>query len=775
MKTKITTFTIALILTGLLVNAQQRFTVSGTIKDARTGEQLIGVLLSIETLKGAGAVSNEYGFYSITVPQGEYTIISRMIGYKEERSQLKLNKSSTLNILLEEDVAELEEVVVSGTSKDENVRQAQMGMEKLDIREISKIPVLMGEKDVLKTIQLLPGVKSAGEGNAGFYVRGGGLDQNLILLDEAPVYNASHLLGFFSTFNSEAVKDLTLYKGSMPAQYGGRLASVLDIKMNDGDEKKFHVGGGLGLISSKLSVEGPIVKDKGSFLIHGRRTYADAFLKFSPDSTLNNNRLYFYDLNGKASYRLNDNNRIYLSLYNGRDILGFGKTFNIGWGNTTGTLRWNHIINPRLFSNTSVIYSNYNYKVGIQFGKGDIAITSNIQDYNIKHEYQFFPNPKNKMRFGFNAIYHKILPGELTASDSAGINPKKLPSKYALETTVYATNEWKASERLTAIYGLRVSAFSMLGEGDFYTFNKNGNITDTLHSTKNEIVKTYVNSEPRLSFSYLLNTKSSVKVSYARTVQNLHLISNSTSSSPLDIWIPNSLNTKPELADQVAIGYAKNLRNNKFEFSSEAYYKDMQNQIDYKDGANTQANEKIEGELLYGAGRAYGLELLFKKKTGRLTGWIGYTLSRSEKKIYGVNGGNWYKAKQDRTHDISIVGIYEISKKWSLSATWVYNTGNAVTFPSGKYIIDGQVNFEYTERNAYRMPDYHRLDLGATWYLKRSKKIESSWNFSVYNAYARENAYMIQFQQDPNDQSRTQAIQTTLFRIVPSVTYNFKF
>jgi hypothetical protein len=775
MKTKLQTLAIVLFLFSATVHGQQKFAFSGTVKDAKTGERLIGALVTIQQLKGIGAASNEYGFYSITLPQGEYTVVSSYIGYKERRTQIKLNKSITLNLSLEEDAAELEEVVVTSVQKSDNVKQTQMGMERLDAKEIGKIPVLMGEKDVLKTIQLLPGVKSAGEGNAGFYVRGGGLDQNLILLDEAPVYNASHLLGFFSTFNSEAVKDITLYKGSMPAQYGGRLASALDIKMNDGDEKTYHVGGGIGLISSKLSVEGPIVKDKGSFLIHGRRTYADAFLKLSADTSLNENRLYFYDLNGKASYRLNDNNRLYLSVYNGRDILGLGKMFKIGWGNTTGTLRWNHIINSRLFSNTSLIYSNYNYKVGLQFGEGDISVTSNIQDYNLKHEYQFFPNPKNKARIGINAIHHTILPGQLEASEASGINPLKLQKKFALENAVYASNEWAVTKKLTAIYGVRLSSFSLLGAGDFYMFNEIGAVIDTLKAGNNELVKTYLNLEPRLSFSYLINEKNSIKASYARNVQNLHLISNSTSSSPTDIWIPSSLNTKPEVADQVAIGYSRSLKSNRYEFSSELYYKSMQNQIDYKDGANTQANEKIEGELLYGLGRAYGLELLLKKKTGKFTGWVGYTLSRSERKIDRINNGEWYLAKQDRTHDLSIVGIYDISKKWSLSATWVYNTGNAITFPSGKYEIDGEVNFQYTERNGYRMPAYHRLDIGATWYLKRGKNFESSWNFSVYNAYARENAYMIQFQEDPNDHSRTQAIQTTLFKMVPSVTYNFNF
>jgi hypothetical protein len=773
MKTLITT-SLIILFAAEYIQGQNKYTFNGTVKDQITGEQLIGAIVNIEELQGVGVASNEYGFFSLTLPEGTYNIKVSVIGYKILKQTIFLNKNVASDLALITDAADLEEVTITGEKKDQNVTQAQMGLEKLEIKEINKIPVLMGEKDVLKTLQLLPGIKSAGEGNAGFYVRGGGADQNLILLDEAPVYNASHLLGFFSTFNSDAIKDLTIYKGSMPAQYGGRLSSVLDIKMNDGSDQKYHVGGGIGIISSKLYVEGPIVKDKGSFLITGRRTYADAFLKLAPDTSLRKNKLFFYDLNAKGSYRINDKNRVFISAYNGRDQLGFGG-FKIGWGNTTATLRWNHIVNSRLFSNTSLIYSNYNYKVGVKFGNGDVEFTSTFKDYNLKQEFQFFPNPKNKIRFGLNAIHHTIIPGQLSASEASGLKPSSLQEKYAAENAAFISNEWNASKKINVVYGVRASAFTLLGDGNFYKFNNKGVITDTIHSQQNENVKTYFNIEPRLSLSYLINSTSSFKAAYVRNVQNLHLISNSSFSNPTDLWMPSSFNIKPELADQYSVGFSKNFKDNKYEFSSEVYFKDMQNQIDYKDGANTQANEKIEGELLYGEGRSYGVELLFKKKTGKFTGWIGYTLSRAEKKIDGINNNTWYLAKQDRTHDISLVGIYDISKKWSLSATWVYYTGNAVTFPTGKYIVDGEVNYQYSERNGYRMPSYHRLDVGATWYLKKTKRVESSWNFSVYNAYARENAFMIQFQQNPDDASRTQAIQTTLFKIVPSVTYNFKF
>ncbi len=765
---------VVLLFMTVFANAQKKYTLSGTVKDKKTGEQMIGAIIRVDELKGVGISCNEYGFYSLTLPEGNYTLKASMLGYADFVLKINLNKNLKQDLLLEDVAKTMDEVVVSAEKKDKNVTQAQMGVETIDIKEINKIPVLMGEKDVLKTMQLIPGIKSAGEGNAGFYVRGGGADQNLILLDEAPVYNASHLLGFFSTFNSDAIKDVAIYKGTMPAQYGGRLSSALDIKMNNGDDRKFHVKGGLGIIASKLAIEGPIVKNKGSFLITGRRTYADLFLKLASDATIKKSKLYFYDLNLKANYNINDKNRIYLSGYFGRDVLGVNKIFGLDWGNTTGTLRWNHIVNAKLFSNTSFIYSNYSYKLGFNFGTGDFAITSKIQDYNLKQEFQYFPNPRNKIRFGLNAIYHTIVPGQVSSSDVSFSIPK-LQNRYASDNAIYVSNEWKAGEKLNINYGLRFTSFTALGNGEFYTYDKEGTVTDTKTYKDGEIVKTYFNLEPRISASYVLNEKSSIKAAYARNTQNLHLISNSTSSSPTDLWIPSSKNTKTEIADQVSLGYFRNFKENKYELSTEVYYKGMQNQIDYKNGANTTANDKIEGELIYGIGRAYGLELFFKKKFGKFNGWIGYTLSKSEKKIDGINDNKWYNAKQDKTHDISIVGIYDFAKKWTVSATWVYSTGNAVTFPTGKYTIDGQTTFSYSDRNGARMPAYHRLDIGVTWQVKKTEKFESSWNFSVYNAYNRANAYSITFREDPNDASKTQAVQTTLFKIIPAVTYNFKF
>ncbi|HWK04926.1 MAG TPA: TonB-dependent receptor [Puia sp.] len=759
--------------------AQQKYSVNGTIRDGRTGEILIGATVNFLEIPRAGSASNSYGFYSITAPAGKYTMIVSFTGYDPDTLALDLHKNILLAVELSSANTQLTQVVVSARKRDENVTKPLMGVQKLTTSEIRDIPVLFGEKDVLKTIQLLPGIQFAGDGNSGFYVRGGGSDQNLILLDEATVYNPSHLLGFFSTFNSDAIKDITVYKGGMPAEYGGRLASVVDIKMNDGNSKDYHIGGGIGLISSRLNAEGPIVKDKGSFSISARRTYADLFLKFSSDSSVKNNSLYFYDLNVKANYTFDEKNRVYLSGYFGRDNLAFGNTFGIDYGNATGTIRWNHIYNSRLFSNTSLIYSDYSYKIRINSNNNDINITSRIRDLNLKEDWQYFLNADSKIDFGVGSIHHTISPGVISASQTSSYNSLTLQNKYSLESAAYVSHEWSPAEKIRFNYGLRLTAFSVLGPGNFYTYDTAGNTIDSAHYNSGRFVKTYTNLEPRWSASVQLNETSSVKVSYTRNTQVLHLLSNSTSADPTDLWMPSSNNIKPEIADQVALGYYRNFRDNQYELSSEVYYKDMRHQIDYKNGAQLIANENVESQLLYGKGRAYGLELFFKKKVGRFTGWVSYTLSRTELKIDGINRNDWYPAKQDRTHDISLVGIYKASPKWTVSATWVYYTGNAVTFPSGKYQVDGQTAFYYTERNGYRMPAYHRMDVAATLQGRKravkSKRFESSWTFSVYNLYGRENAYSIVFQNNPDDPTKTQALQYALFRFIPAVTYNFKF
>jgi CarboxypepD_reg-like domain/TonB-dependent Receptor Plug Domain len=761
----------------LIAQSKAKYSVSGTVKDAGTGETLIGANVILYTQKPSGTLTNSYGFFSLNAEEGQYKMAISFTGYQTDTITVLLDKNISVAVNLQSGGGNLQEVIVSNRRKNENISKPLMGADKLNMVEINKLPVLLGERDVMKSISLMPGYKSAGEGNSGFNVRGGGTDQNLILLDEAPVYNASHLLGFFSTFNSDAIKDVTVYKGGMPAQYGGRLSSVVDIKMKDGNAKKVDVAGGVGIIASRINIGGPIVKDKGSFMISARRTYADAFLKLIKDTGQGKRTLYFYDLNLKANYRLGKKDRVFLSGYFGRDVLGLGETFNTDWGNKTATLRWNHIFGNNLFSNTSLIYSNYSYQIKVKSGNEKFKIFSKIEDFNLKQDFEQSAGSKSKIKFGGNIIKHDISPGTIKAESITAGNSKKVQDRYSIESALYVSHEWKANNNLEIIYGLRASNISVIGPGDFYKYDKQGNITQTLKYKKGEKAAGYFNWEPRFSASYKLSEVSSIKASYNRNVQNLHLLTNATSSSPTDLWLPSTNNIKPEISDQVALGLYKNSKNNKYEFSSEAYYKTMQNQIDYKNAANTFGNDNIESELLYGSGRAYGIEFLLRKKTGKLTGWLGYTLSKVEKKFDDINNGNYFPARQDRTHDISIVGMYTINERWSVSGTWVYNTGNAVTFPSGKYRVNEQTVFLYTERNGYRMPAYHRLDIGATLEAKKNKNrnYQSSWTFGLYNAYARENAFTITFRDKKNDPSQTEALRTSLFKIIPSVTWNFKF
>lgn len=766
-------FLTVLLITSLFSFAQKKYTISGTIRDQKSGETLIGATIVLKGNDNYNVLSNGYGFYSITVPQNNYVLLASFSGYQEDTFQIFLTKDIEKEIYLTPSATELDEVVISG--KRNGITHSLPGMQRLSMNEIKNVPVLFGEKDILKTIQLLPGIKSAGEGSSGFFVRGGASDQNLILLDEATVYNASHLLGFFSTFNSDAIKDVTVYKGDMPAQYGGRLSSLLDIKMNDGNDNEYKVSGGIGLISSRLNVEGPIVKNKGSFMISARRTYADLFLKLSHDSDVNQSVLYFYDLNAKANYQVNKNNRLYVSGYFGKDVLGYGRQFGIKWGNSTATLRWNHIFNNKLFSNTSFIFSNYDYNISINQTNNNVGILSKIKDLTVKEDLQYYAGNKNKINLGFNITRHIFTPGNIKTSETSSYNSLLLPDKHALDGAVYISDEWSVSDNLKINSGLRVTSFSMVGPGDFYTYDEKGNIKTTETYSSGKIVKSYLNLEPRFALTFQLNNASSVKTSYSRNVQNLHLLSNSTGSNPTDLWIPSSNNVKPEISDQISAGYYRNIGGNKYDFSAEIYYKDLQNQIDYKNGAMLVANQMVESQLVFGKGRAYGLELYFKKKYGKLNGWISYTFSRTERKIDGVNNNSWYPATQDQTHNLAIVAIYQLNKKWTFSSDFVFYTGNAVTWPSGKYDINGRRVFYYTERNGYRMPITNRLDISATLKGKKTKRFEGGWTFSVYNVYGRENPYFVQFQDDPNNLQKTQAVQYSLFKWVPSVTYNFKF
>jgi hypothetical protein len=756
---------------------KNRFAVSGTVRDAASGETLIGANIILYALKPAATLTNAYGFYSISAEEGQYKMVISFAGYNADTIDVMLDKNIRRDVNLQNSKGQLEEIVISFKKKNENISKPLMGVEKLNMAEINRLPVLLGERDIMKSIQLMPGYKSAGEGNSGFNVRGGGTDQNLILLDEAPVYNASHLLGFFSTFNSDAIKDVSVYKGGMPAQYGGRLSSVVDIKMKDGNAKKLDVAGGVGLIASRIIVTGPIIKDKGSFMISARRTYADVFLKLIKDTGQGKRTLYFYDVNLKGNYKVGKKDRVYLSGYFGKDVLGFGDNLYADWGNQTATLRWNHIFGNRLFSNTSLIYSKYNYIIKVKSGNDKYKALSKIEDINAKQDFDWWLNNKNKIKFGGNIINHNIAPGSVSAETATAGNIKKVQDRFSVESALYISHEWKASERLEIIYGLRASNISVKGPGDFFKYDKAGNTIATINYAKDKKVISYFNLEPRFSASFKLNQLASIKASYNRNVQNLHLLTNATTGSPTDLWLPSTNNVKPEIADQVAVGFYKNSVSGMYEFSGEAYYKTMQNQIDYRNAANTFGNDNVESELLFGSGRAYGLEMMMRKKTGRLTGWLGYTLSKVEKKFDDIDNGKYFNARQDRTHDISVVAMYDLNKRWSFSATWVYNTGNAVTFPSGKYSVAGQTVFLYTERNGYRMPAFHRLDLGATLEARKNKnrKYQSSWTFGLYNAYGRQNAYTITFRDNKDDPTKTEALQTSLFKIIPSVTWNFKF
>lgn len=752
----------------------QNYTVSGSIKDAENGEDIIGAIVSVKELEGKGTSSNSYGFYSLTLPAGDYTLVYQFIGYALQEKVISLKSNQTFNIQLGFSETTLGEVEVLGEKRDQNVKSTEMGVVRIDPKAVESVPVLFGERDIIKVFQMTPGVKSAGEGNSGFYVRGGSADQNLILLDEAPVYNASHLLGFFSVFNSDALKDVTLYKGGMPAEYGGRASSVMDIKMRDGNSKKLGVTGGIGLISSRLTIEAPIVKDKGSFMISGRRTYADMFLKLSKDKDIKSSQLYFYDLNLKSNYQINEKNRIFLSGYFGRDNFGLADVFGFDWGNATGTLRWNHLVNDKMFSNTSVIFSNYNYRFKFNADGNDVKFTSSIQDWNLKQDFSYFPHPNHKVKFGFNAIYHTFIPGEIE-SDFQSFNDVKLTNRYALEGGVYVQNDHSITERFGIQYGLRYSFFNYMGEGKAYTFDAEGVKTSEQSYKAWQTIKTYGGFEPRLSAKYEVDKQSSVKASVNRAFQYLHLLSNSTSAQPTDIWVPSSNNVKPQISDQVSLGYFRNFKDNKYEASVEGYYKIFQNQIDYRNGANLFFNDEAEGDLVYGKGRAYGAEFYLRKQTGKFTGWVSYTWSRSLRTFDQINEGNEFPSRQDRIHDFAIVMMYEINDRLKISGNWIYYTGTAVTFPSGKYEVGGISVPYYTERNGYRMPDYHRLDLGLTWEVKTKKEYESSWNVSIYNAYARRNAYAITFRDNEDNPAQKEAVRVALFRIVPSITYNFSF
>ncbi len=752
-----------------------KFTLSGFVKDADNGEMLPGATIYVKEVK-AGAATNTYGFYSISLEPGTYHIIFSFVGYANIEKTIDLNNNRSLNINLKPSTEYLSEIEITGKAKNDNITQAQMSVNKIDSKTIQAIPALMGEVDLIKALQLLPGVKFAAEGSSGFSVRGGSPDQNLVLLDEATVYNAGHLMGFFSVFNNDAVKNVELYKGDLPAKYGGRLSSLVDVRMKDGNKKEFHGNGGIGLISSRLTLEGPIVQNKGSFMVSGRRSYADLFLKLSSKEELKNNILYFYDLNTKMNYNLNQNNHLFISGYFGKDVFK-NKEFGMNWGNATGTARWNHVFNDKLFSNFTFIASNFSYNLGLTNEHG-FDWTSNLTDYNLKGDFNWYLNSNNTISFGFSSIYHDFFPGEIKGTGTESfITEYGLPNNYALENGVYITNVQKIGSLISLKYGLRISMFNNIGPNTVFNYDSIGQPLDSTVYGKGDFYNTYFGFEPRLGAVFRLNESSSVKASYSRNYQYLQQAQNSTAGSPLSIWFSSSPNIKPQYSDQFALAYFRNFENNKFEGSIEAYYKDIKNAIDFRDHAELLLNKYIEGEILTGRAYGYGIEFLLRKNSGKLNGWVSYTYSRTYRQIDGINSGVAYRAPYDRPHDISVVLNYNLNEQISLGLTWVYLTGQPITFPVGRFVYGNTVVPFYSGRNDYRMPDYHRLDLSVTWRekLNPGKKWHNEFNFSIYNAYNRKNAWIINFQSDTKDPSITYAEMTYLFGIIPSFTYNFKF
>ncbi|WP_170226985.1 TonB-dependent receptor [Luteibaculum oceani] len=767
----------------ITASAQDKKVISGTVTDANSGESLVGATVFISELK-LGTSTNDYGYFSIELNPGSYTLIFNYVGYQSQSLPIDLTENlNKIKIELSPSEIGLSEVeITADRDQQSHVRDVQMSSVNLPIEQIKKIPAFLGEVDIIKAIQLLPGVATAGEGHSGFFVRGGSADQNLILLDEANVYNAAHLFGFFSVFNPDAIKDVQLYKGGIPSRYGGRLASVLDIKMNEGNLKHFEGTGGIGLLSSRLTLQGPIKKDKASFLVSGRRTYADLFLKLSNNEALNNNQLYFYDFNVKSNYTLDDKNRLYLSGYFGRDIFGVQDGLaKIGWGNATGTLRWNHIFNQKLFANLTGIYSKYDYNLGSKEGLETFDWTSRIEDFNLKYDVGYYQNPKSTWRVGAQVIHHNFQPGEISINLDSTRFDYKLDRTKAIETGIYIEREQDISPRLKVKYGLRHSALLNIGKGVSYNLNETYEVTDTLNHPKGKIYNRYGGFEPRLAARYSLSEISSLKFSYNRMRQYAQLASNATASSPLDIWFLASPNVKPQLADQIAIGYFSSFRKWKIEYSAELYYKDMRNAIDFKNQAQLLLNNQLEAELRFGRARAYGLEVFVKKDWGKLNGFLSYTLSRTEKLIdvdETLPGIEIFPAKYDKTHDISLVASYQINKRVSVGMNFVYATGLAATFPSGKFLYKGITIPTYTSRNGGRFPAYHRMDFSLTLKPKQKekpKKYTSEWVFGVYNVYNRHNTYTINFKESNSNPNQLVAEKFYLFPVLPSVTYNFKF
>ncbi|MCX6243978.1 MAG: TonB-dependent receptor [Bacteroidetes bacterium] len=774
---------ISIILISLPVSAQKEkpktHTISGRVTDSQNGESLIGATIYVSEMK-TGAVSDIYGNYSVTLPVGQYTVVISYIGYSTVQKTITLDKDVTLKVELSVRQENLKEVEISSERNNKNVLRPEMSTFKMDIKTIETIPALFGEVDIIKAIQLLPGVQSVSEGSSGFSVRGGAPDQNLILLDGANVYNASHMLGFFSVFNNDAIKDVKLYKGDIPPAYGGRLSSVLDIHMEEGNSKKLEINGGIGLISSRLTIEAPILKDRCSFIVSGRRTYADLYLPLSSNKALQNNKLYFYDLNAKINYKFGDKDQIFLSGYFGRDV--FKNQFaGMQWGNGTGTLRWNHLFTKKLFGNFSAVYSDYRYRIdGGSGSESDVTAfqwNASLKDIGVKGDFSYFANTKNTIKFGVSATYHIIDPGVAKGTGSSVFNEISVQHNYALETGLYAGNEERLGDYFTLKYGLRFSMFQNVGPDTVFQYDANYNTSGNTAYNSGTFYHTYYGLEPRVGLLFSVNDKSSVKASYSRTNQYMQLAQNSTVGTPLDIWFPASPNVKPQISDQVALGYFRNFRRNTIETSCEVYYKWMQHVIDFKDYAVLLLNDTLEGQLRIGKAWSYGAEFLVRLNEKKLNGWVSYTYSRVFRQVAEINNGNFYPAPYDKPHNVAIVLNYRISKRFLVSANWVYSTGNPLTFPIGRAEIGGKIFPIYSDRNAYRYQAYHRLDLSMTFYSKQKPGRKFAWdlNASIYNVYNRHNTWSIEFVQDKVNPNVTSAERVYLFGIIPSVTFNFHF
>ncbi len=764
-----------LLLYSALAMGQDKHTIDGYIKD-QNGEELIGANVFVGD-GSVGTITNFYGYYSLTLEKGEYDVTVSFIGYEPKTERIRLNKDLKFNPMLTPATKTIDEIEITAERKDANVRELKMSTEKLPIKTIKKIPVLMGETDIIKSIQLLPGVQTVGEGNSGFFVRGGAVDQNLILLDEATVYNPAHIGGFFSVFNGDAIKNVELYKGGIPAYFGGRLSSVLDIRMNEGNNQRFSAVGGIGAISSRLTMEGPLFNEKTSFIVSGRRTYIDLFFPFFDNDALDESKAYFYDLNAKVNHRINENNRIFLSAYAGRDIANFSDFFEMGYGNITGTLRWNHVFSNKLFSNFTLISSNFDYNLGRPDGSFSFDWNANVIDKSFKNDYTYFLNPDNTIHFGFQVIHHTLKPGYNEPMEGSVFQIEDLEDNYGLEYAAFFQNEQKVNDRLSINYGLRFSAFQNIGKGTIYNYNENYQVIDSTLHPRNEVYNTYTHLEPRLGVRYLLNESSSFKASYNRMAQYIHLAINNTTSTPVDMWFLSNPNIKPQHADQVAVGYFKNFMDNAYELSVEGYYKKMYNAVDFKDHASLFLNKHFDGELRFGKAYSYGMEFQLKKQQGDLTGWISYTLSKTRRQIEGINNGEEYPTPYDRPHDLKIVAMYDILPRLNVSANWVYASPTPYTVAKEWYQHGNLWVPIYSRRNSYRVKgtDYHRLDVSVTWKNKPHKKWESSWTLSAYNAYNRFNLYSIVYKENEKNAGPPEMHKMYLFGIIPTITYNFKF